>query len=66
MSKEFWFPLLMAFSTMLLFYLIGYVVDSEMLIFKISSSYTEISLMPIVFGLLVGFITEKIVKKNNK
>ncbi|WP_223700006.1 ATPase [Sutcliffiella deserti] len=62
MSKSFWIPLMTSFGTMVLLYLIGYIADIDFLIFKISLEHTEIALLPIAVGLLVGFISERIVK----
>ena len=61
-SKPFWIPFLASFGTMILLYIIGYIADIDFLIFKISISYTEIALLPIADGNLVGFISERIIK----
>jgi hypothetical protein len=47
---------------MTLLYTIGFIGNIDFLIFIISPSYTEIALVPIVIGLLVGFISERIIK----
>lgn len=62
MSKSFWMPLLTSFGTMILLYLIGFVANIDFLVFKVSLSYSEISLLPIIAGILVGFISERIIK----
>ncbi|MCM3653040.1 ATPase [Metabacillus litoralis] len=62
MSKSFWIPLCASFGTMILLYIIGFIANIDVLIFKVSLSYTEISLLPIVVGILVGFISEWILK----
>ena len=62
MRKPFWIPLIAAFGTMLVLYLIGFVGKIDFLAFKVSSSYTEIALLPIVLGIGVGFISERIMK----
>jgi hypothetical protein len=62
MSKPFWIPLIASFGTIILLYTIGIITDINFLIFKISPSYTEIAFLPIVVGLLIGFITERIIK----
>jgi len=62
MRKPFWIPLIAAFGTMIVLYLIGFLAKIDFLVFKVSSSYTEISLLPIFVGIGVGFISEKIVK----
>ena len=62
MSKSFWIPLSAAFGTMILLYIIGFIANIDFLVFKVSPSYTEISLLPIVVGLLAGVISERIIK----
>ncbi|MDV6377883.1 ATPase [Sporosarcina sp. GW1-11] len=62
MDKTFWIPLLVSFGTIILLYLLGYVADVDVLIFRMSLSETEISLVPIAGGLLAGFITERMIK----
>ncbi|MFE8699810.1 ATPase [Cytobacillus sp. FJAT-54145] len=59
---SFWIPLTVSFGMMILLYTIGFIADLDFLIIKISSSYTEISLFPIFVGVLLGFITERIIK----
>ena len=61
-SKSLWFPLMASLGTMILLYIIGFLTDINALIFKISLSYTEIALLPIGVGVLVGFISERIIK----
>ena len=61
-SKSFWIPLIASFGTMILLYIIGFIANIDFLVFKVSLSYTEISLLPIVVGILVGFISERIIK----
>ena len=62
MSKPFRIPLIASFGTMILLYLIGFIANIDYLVFKVSPSYTEIALLPIAVGLLVGFISERIIK----
>ncbi|MGG0720221.1 ATPase [Robertmurraya massiliosenegalensis] len=62
MNKLFWIPLMFSFGTMIVLYLIGYLFDVDFLTLKISFSYSEIAFLPIVLGLLVGFISERIIK----
>ena len=62
MSKSFWIPLSAAFGTMILLYIIGFLANIDFLVFKVSLSYSEISLLPIVVGILVGVISERIIK----
>ncbi|WP_342601095.1 ATPase [Psychrobacillus sp. FSL H8-0483] len=66
MSKSFWIPLMASFGTMILLYIIGYIADIDFLIFKISLSDTEIALLPIAVGMLVGFISERIIKSKSQ
>jgi hypothetical protein len=61
-SKSFWLPLIISFGTMILLYIIGFIGNIDFLVIIISPSYTEIALLPIVIGLLVGFISERIIK----
>ena len=61
-SKSFWIPLMASFGTMILLYIIGFIADIDFLIFKISLSDTEFALLPIAVGMLVGFISERIIK----
>ncbi|SDN67072.1 ATPase [Bacillus sp. OK048] len=62
MSKSFCIPLMASFGTMILLYIIGFIADIDFLKLKISLSDTEIALLPIVVGMLVGFISERIIK----
>lgn len=60
--KTFWIPLLASFGTMSLLYIIGYIAKIDLLLFKLSLSYTEISLLPILVGIAIGFICERMIK----
>ena len=62
MNKSFWIPLMASFGTMIFLYIIGFIADIDFLKLKISLSDTEIALLPIVVGMLVGFISERIIK----
>ncbi|RDW17307.1 ATPase [Oceanobacillus chungangensis] len=62
MNKNFWIPLIASLGTMIILYLIGNIFNVDFLIFDISLPYSEISLIPIVVGILVGFISERIIK----
>lgn len=57
---------MVSFGTMILLYTIGFTADIDFLIFKISLSDTEIALLPIVVGMLAGFISERIIKSKSK
>jgi len=61
MSKPFWLPLISSFGTMILLYIIGYIGNIDFLMFLISPSQIEISLLPIFVGILMGFISERII-----
>ncbi|PIC80914.1 ATPase [Sporosarcina sp. P18a] len=62
MNNSFWIPLLVSFGTMIFLYLLGFIANIEILLFKLSLSHTEISLLPIVVGMVMGFISERIIK----
>ena len=62
MSKSFWIPLMASFGTMILLYILGFIADIDFLKLKISLSDAEISLLPILVGMFVGFISERIIK----
>ena len=51
---------------MVLLYLIGFISNIDFLVFKISSSKTEIALLPIVVGLLIAFISDGIIKYKSR
>ena len=65
MSKLFWIPLIASFGTMILLFTIGNLAGINFMIFKFSLSHTEISLLPIIVGILIGFITERMLKFKN-
>ncbi len=62
MGKSFWIPLMVSFGTMILLYIIGFIADIGFLKLKITLSDTEIALLPIIIGVLAGFISERIIK----
>ncbi|WP_347553059.1 ATPase (plasmid) [Pseudalkalibacillus hwajinpoensis] len=66
-----WFPLLSSFGTMALLYWIGNIFNLSLLRFSFVLNEplknglifdANIAILPIAFGLLVGFIVERIVK----
>ncbi len=61
MKNTVWITLA-AFGTMLVLYCIGYVAKVDALTFKISSTQTEISLVPIFIGLCVAYIGDRKMK----
>ena len=65
MNKTVWISLMLGFGTMALLYLIGFVASIDILIFKITNSSTEIAFLPIIIGLMVAFISERIMKSTN-
>ncbi|MFC3039208.1 ATPase [Virgibacillus xinjiangensis] len=62
MKKPFWIPLTAALGTMALLYMIGLIADIEVLSAEFSFTYTEFSFLPIVVGVVVGFVTEWVMK----
>ncbi|TYS67816.1 ATPase [Sutcliffiella horikoshii] len=66
MKKQFWVPLSVACGSMILLYLLGFLADIDFLIFKLSPTYTEIALLPIGVGLILGVISERIIKQRIK
>ena len=65
MNKTVWISLVLGFSTMALLYIIGYVGNIDILIFKVSSSSTEVAFLPIVIGLIVVLISGRMMKSTN-
>jgi hypothetical protein len=65
LNKTIWIPVVLGFGTMALLYIIGFVADINILEFKVSSSRTTFSLLPIAVGLLVTYISERIMKSKN-
>ncbi|WP_062049604.1 hypothetical protein [Bacillus sp. JCM 19034] len=63
MNKSFWIPLFASFGSMILLYVIGFMANIDFLIFKMTLSYTEISFIPIIVGLLIGLIIERMLKR---
>ncbi|MFJ5625080.1 ATPase [Peribacillus loiseleuriae] len=70
-NKLFRLPLIAAFGTMLFLYLIGDIFSVSFLEFKIFQNKqlengltqtTEVALLPIVIGLVIGFVVERILK----
>ena len=51
---------------MILLYIIGFIANIDVLVFKISPSNTEIAFLPIVVGLLVAYISEGIIKYKSR
>jgi phosphoglycerol transferase MdoB-like AlkP superfamily enzyme len=63
--KLFWLPLIAAIGTMVLLYVVGFIGNIELLVFKISSSDTEIALLPIFVGIVVAFVSDRIVRSRS-
>lgn len=53
---------IISLGTMIVLYLIGYLFEIKILTFKISASRTEIAFLPIIVGLLIAFISDRIIK----
>ena len=66
MNKSFWIPLIASFGIMILLYIVGFIADIDALEFKISPTYSEISFLPIIVGLLVGIICDRVIKYRTK
>ena len=62
MSKPVRTGAFISLGTMIVLYLVGYLFEIKILMFKISSSKTEIAFLPIVVGLLIAFIGDRIIK----
>ena len=65
MNKKGRIPLVLGFGTMTLLYIIGFVANIDILIFKVSNSSTEVAFLPIVIGLIVVVISERMMKSTN-
>lgn len=62
MGKYLTIPIIAAFGTMILLYIIGFLANIDFLVFKVTSSSTEVALLPIFLGLVVAVIIERIFK----
>lgn len=60
-KKEYMIPLILSLGSMAFLYLLGFIFDIDFLVFKITPSSTEVALLPIIIGLLIAFIGDKIV-----
>ena len=56
MNKTVWISVMLGFATMALLYLIGFIANIDILIFKVTNSSTEIAFLPIIIGLIVVLI----------
>ena len=65
MNKKGRISLVLGFGTMALLYIIGFVANIDILIFKVSNSSTEVAFLPIVIGLIVVVISERMMKSTN-
>ena len=65
MNNTVWISLVLGFTTMALLYLIGFIANIDILIFKVTNSNTEIAFLPIIIGLLVIFISGRMMKSTN-
>ncbi|MGG4471548.1 ATPase [Paenibacillus alvei] len=66
MSKYFWVPFTAGFATVVLLYIVGTITEIDILMFRVSLSYTEISFFPIIVGILVGLISKQIIRYKSK
>ncbi|MRH43244.1 hypothetical protein GH741_11190 [Aquibacillus halophilus] len=75
MGETLWFPLLSSVGTMALLYIVGNIFDLSLLRFSFVLNEplnkglifsANISLLPFVFGLIVGFIVERSIKVKMK
>ncbi len=62
MNKTTWLSLALGFGTMALLYLIGFAANIDILVFKVSSSSTEVAFLPIVLGLIVIWMSGRMLK----
>ena len=62
MGRYLTIPIISAFGTMILLYIIGFLANIDLLVFKVTSSSTEVALLPIVTGLIVAVIVERVIK----
>ncbi|MGE6753774.1 ATPase [Rossellomorea sp. NPDC071047] len=65
MSRSLCLTLIAAIGTMVLLYVIGFVGNIDFLIFRISLSNTEIALLPIVVGVIVAIVGDRIMKSKS-
>ena len=65
MNKTVWISLMLGFGTMAILYIIGFVANIDILIFKVSNSSTEVAFLPIVIGLIVVLISGRMMKSTN-
>ena len=63
-NKTVGISLVLGFGTMALLYLIGFFADIDILLFKVTNSSTEVAFLPIIIGLIVVFISGRIMKSN--
>lgn len=59
MKKSFWMPFIVACSTMILLYLIGFIANIDFLRFTISDSSMKISFVPIIVGIVIGYMSKR-------
>lgn len=64
-SRSLCLTLIAAIGTMVLLYVIGFVGNIDFLIFRISISNTEIALLPIVVGVIVAIVGDRIMKSKS-
>lgn len=65
-KQEYIIPLILSFGSMALLYLVGFIFDIDFLVFKLTPSRTEVALLPIIIGLLIAFIGDKIADSKSR
>ncbi|MEH7237635.1 ATPase [Bacillus sp. JJ1562] len=58
--------LIASIGSMVLLYLIGFIANIDILVFKFTPSHTEIALLPIAVGLLIAIICDGLNKYKSK
>ncbi len=51
---------------MILLYLLGFIADINVLMFKMTPDKTEIALLPLAVGLLLAMISDRIIKNKKQ
>ncbi|WP_077618148.1 hypothetical protein [Bacillus sinesaloumensis] len=53
-------------GAMILLYLLGFIADINVLMFKMTPDKTEIALLPLAVGLLLAMISDRIIKNKKQ
>jgi hypothetical protein len=62
MKKSVWISVMLGFATMALLYLLGFIAKIDILIVKVTNSSTEVALLPIIIGLIVIWISGRVMR----